>query len=147
MPDAAAFEATVHGFRTVPTRKVVQITVEAPIEQHAKLAAIAVHGAWVVVARLDPEKAEPEKRQRAWAELTPTAQAAIRCDDPEFHRFLSQRYGDWNPRLRRSTETAAVFIRERCGVKSRADITGNEQATAAWRGLDVEFLDWQRGCR
>jgi hypothetical protein len=50
---AAAFRATIHGLKTVPTRKVCQLTVEFPIEQLAQVAQIADHGAWVAIARLN----------------------------------------------------------------------------------------------
>src|SRR5262245_32356308 len=52
MTDAAAFRATIHGLRTVPSRKVVQVVVEAPIEHLTLIAKVAEHGAWVGVARL-----------------------------------------------------------------------------------------------
>lgn len=65
MTKPAMFEATVHGFRTIPSRGVVSITVEAPLEKHAEIARIAEHGAWLVLARLDPEKVNNGKEGEA----------------------------------------------------------------------------------
>lgn len=56
MTDPAAFQATIHGLRTVPSRGVVQVVVEAKIEELPSIARIAEHGAWVAVARLQEPK-------------------------------------------------------------------------------------------
>lgn len=115
----AAFRATVHGFRTIPSRGVVSVTIEAPIEQHAEIARIAEHGVWVAVARLDPSKvsqqeeasddkprpttpspsrtekagARPENA-RPFSSLPLSQQAALACDRAAFRRFLADTYKD-----------------------------------------------------
>src|SRR6185312_3773933 len=104
---AAVFQGTIHSFKTIPSRSVVSITVECPIEQLADIARIAEHGAWVAVARLQNGKevqvipapqamASPDtgKPKREWRDLQPAAQAGIRCEDPIFQAFLKEEYPD-----------------------------------------------------
>jgi len=147
---SAAFQATIHGFRTVPSRGVVSITIEAPIEQHAELAKIAVHGAWVAVARLrDPETAAAQPRQdenkntagakRDWRDLSPQQQAGIRCAEPIFAAFLKEcRPDDWH-----EAPDAAECVRLICGVQSRSELATNQKARVIWKQLDDQFSAWK----
>lgn len=60
MNPPAAFRATVHSLRQVPSRKICQLVLELPIEETASVAAIAEHGAWVGIARLqNPDDVRP----------------------------------------------------------------------------------------
>lgn len=146
MADTAAFQATVHGFRTIPSRGVVSITVEAPIEEHARIAEIAEHGAWVAVARLSKEGNPPSKTlQQLYANVqeerkkpNPLAQRiAMTCNEPAFATFLSEKMG-------RSGDVAAN-VRKLCGVQSRKEILPGTDAAQKWDELHGKYLGWQRG--
>jgi hypothetical protein len=163
MNNAAAFQATVHGLRTVPSRKVVQLVLEFPIEELSRVAGIAEHGAWVGVARLqlpegspelsrderEPEKllpagerppqSKPKRERQPWAQLAPSQQAAIRCGDPLFRAFLEWKY----KRLMRGEDDAAVFVRGYCRVKSRKEIIEGDKAADYWKVLEGCFDDWK----
>jgi hypothetical protein len=156
----AAFQATVHGFRTIPSRGVISITIECPIEHHAEIARIAEHGAWVAVARLQEPKevmpnhqplsptvdarpdqdqhSKPDRAKRDWRDLGPAQQAGIRCDEPSFTAFLKeQRADDWY-----ETMDAAACMRLICGVDSRAHLATNQRARVIWHQLDQEYQAW-----
>lgn len=162
MTKAAAFQATIHGFRTVPSRGVVSITIEAPIEQHAEIAKIAVHGAWVAVARLQdskevmpntqssvqrldarPQPSQPQagaKREKIdWRNCPPAQQAGMRCDDPVFAAFLKEQYGAYWINY----EDAAATVRDICEVESRKELATNQKALVIWHQLDRHFQAWE----
>ena len=160
MTKAAAFQATVHGFRTVPSRGVVSITIEAPIEHHAEIARIAEHGTWVAVARLkEPKEVMPDtelkstfetipaqddqerpaRGKREWRDMPPSQQAAIRCGEPVFWAFLREKY-TYKPA---SADDAAEAVRDLCVVPSRKDLNSNHQARAIWFAVDSAFQAWK----
>jgi len=155
---AAAFRATVHGLRTVPSRKVLQLTLEAPIEELANIAAICEHGAWMGVARIQnppddlsggkeaggafrPGSASPPplvpeapKARRHWDDLSPAQQCGIRCADPIFRKFLEENYGqEFN-----DEGSAAMFMRDYFRIESRSDLTAKH-----WSAFDKTFQAWK----
>ncbi len=87
---------------------------------------------------------EPKERKR-WDELPPAQQAAIRCGEPEFQRFLSDRNGGAYPV--RDAGTAAHYIRMACGVESRADFNIDMAAKTKWERLENDYWAWQRDPR
>lgn len=154
----AAFRATIHGLKTVPTRKVCQLTVEFPIEELARVAAIAEHGAWVGIARLEEpglsqkeqarepgrlktpvprrqESAPADAEPRPWDALPLPTQAAIRCNDPLFRAFVRER--------KKWPLDAAAYVRSACGVASRSFLTLDNKSGTNWRAIDSEFLSWK----
>jgi hypothetical protein len=146
MSAPAAISGTFADFRTVKGRKVAQLVIEVPIEQ-ADAALLALGGVprpddakWVALARLDTSKAadEPRKNRKAWADLPPSQQAAMRSDEGAFWKFLEKNYdrSTWSP------EAAAEHIRQLCGVHSRRDLNDNHKARVLWHQLDREFLVW-----
>jgi hypothetical protein len=164
MTAPAAFQATIHAFRTVPSRGVVSITIEAPIERHAEIARIAVHGAWVAVARLqnsetevmpnpttkhdtvsghDNAQPQPDSPRQAgakrdWRDIPPAQQAGIRCDEAIFAAFLKeQRSDDWH-----ETREAADCVRLICGIASRSELGVNHKARVIWNNLDAQYQAW-----
>lgn len=166
--DRAAFRATIHGLRTVPSRKVIQLILECPIEQQAEIARIAEHGAWVAVARINPEQereAMPVERKRIsgttetpprsdsnpkpvgaekrpWNELAPAQQAGILCGEPAFWTFLNEKYDHMLPDVRDATR-AAIVVREICGVTSRRDIATDTRARGAFYSLNEQYRAWK----
>ena len=140
MNRAAAFQATIHGFRTVPSRGVVSITIECPIEHHAEIAKIAVHGAWVAVARLQMPEEKPPDEKRNWRELPPSQQAGIHCNEPTFAAFLKENHpDDWHE----AGADPAECVRLICGVESRSELATNHKARVIWTQLDNEYGAWK----
>lgn len=154
----AAIKGTFSDFRTVKSRKIVQLIVEVPIEE-ATSALNTLGGVpnpadsvWVAVARLketsEARKAEdqdgeaggvetsgrasasPSAPKRAWADLPPSQQAAIRCGEPSFIRWLQAA----------DAEHAAMIVRRDCFVDSRRDLDTNHRARVLWHGLDTEYM-------
>jgi len=142
---AAAFRATIHGLKTVPTRKVCQLTVEFPIEQLPHVAKIAEHGAWVGIARLQEtpaqqeQPAEPVKDRRKFNEMPYPQQAALRCNDPVFRAFLRETC-NYEPI---TADEAAEAVRELCDVASRSDIKPGTKAETRWLWIESSFDAWK----
>lgn len=161
---AAVFRATIHGLRTVPSRKVVQVIVEAAIEELPLIARIAEHGAWVALARIEErevmpaESNEPQPETKPERSPTPAAraprerkpfdelpiaqQAGIICNEPPFWLFLSERFNLRDDK--RDAESAAIYVRNLCGVTSRSEIANNKDSRAAWSGLLLAYRLWER---
>ena len=136
---AAAFQATVHGFRTVPSRGVISITIECPIEEHARIAEIAQHGAWVAVARLERKPDIPAKP----AGLKSYAQeAGAMCASAEFQTFLGNEYGTLGIRFKE--DDAIVLVYQHCNISSRKEIIEGTPAAAKWSDLMARFEIWRR---
>lgn len=126
------FKATIHGVRTLPSRKVVQIVVEAPIEELAHIASVAEHGAWVAVARLEPPgKEEPADKPARAKSLS--QQAGALCANPVFWAFMKAA----------NAEECAEFVRHDCDVESRSEIKTGTRAGAAWLDLVSAFHGWE----
>lgn len=68
-----------------------------------------------------------------WSTISPVKQAAIRCTDPVFCKWL--RVAD--------AEKAAAEVRHRCNIKSRAELALGGVALSLWRDLDAEFIAWK----
>lgn len=147
MTKHAALPGTFADLKTVKTRSVVQMIIEFPIERGADV--VAMFGfpqpgqeVPVAVARLNVapqiEHAAPAGK-RAWHELPPSQQAAIRCDDENFIRFLEKRAGP------EAASDAAEYVRGHCGVTSRANIKAGTPAAHQWFRLDGDYQRWMRG--
>jgi len=144
----AAFRATVHGLRTVPTRKVCQLTVEFPIEELPHVAQIAEHGVWVAVARIQevaattplaaaggeapdapPTVSPPPKIKQG----TLAYQAVKACRDPVFWKWLEVP----------NEQTAIARVYELLDIESRGEIIPGTRAGAAWQMLESKFTAWR----
>jgi hypothetical protein len=138
--NSAVFQATVHGLRTVPSRGVVQIMIEAPIEQLPRIASICEHGAWLAVARLYSEGVSTPHTNPPPATRRGSAQtSAILCKNPAFWRFIHDVYQyDVS-----NEDQCADIIRSLCGVKSRGEFLLNEEAERHWQGILAEYDLWQ----
>lgn len=86
--------------------------------------------------------AQPTER-REWRELQPSAQAAIRCNEPVFWAFLRE---EMNQRVADS-DTAATAVRKICNVNSRAHFNTNHVARVLWHSLDQKFTLWKEAER
>lgn len=169
MSTAAAISGTFADFRMVKGRKVCQLVVEVPIEQ-ADAALRALGGVpqphvdrWVAIARLNetpagagqdgeaspsgvPEgsrpAASPSAPKKAWHEMPPSQQAAIRCGEEPFWRFLERMNLTAHLGARVDAAYAAETVRRLCKVKSRADLDQNTGAAERWNRIDTDYLVW-----
>lgn len=119
-------------FDAVPTRKVVRIAIEAPIEQAdeilRKLGGYPdpSNARWVGIA---PLKAEPENTLKG-GKLAQSA--GILCSERAFQQWCDASNAD----------EAAEYIRTRCGVKSRAFLDHDESASRHFRQMKLEYEAW-----
>ena len=88
---------------------------------------------WCGIARLDLKKAAsepaPAKERRKFVDLPIATQAGIIANEPAFWRWSG------------TTEEhyAAMFIRQRCNVKSRADIKEGTESYAIWQDMLSDY--------
>lgn len=157
--DAAIFQGAYTDLKFVKTRSVCQVIVELPIERAADF--VAAFGAPlpgaeipVALARIDPknpasdprnapDKASADKERRPFKSLALAQQAAMRCNEPEFQRFIAERlYGPGNDVLIESP-MAASEVRHICDVTSRSMISGAGESGRKWLALDAEYMEWK----
>jgi hypothetical protein len=121
MTEQRAIKATYSDWRTVKSRKVLQIVFEVPLEQQddvLKMLGAPMPGEekWVAIAMLAQTltiDAKPSQPKR-WVEMSRPQQAGILCSDPRFQGWvLDQPEGPEDP---------AAFVRWFCNVRSRADL-------------------------
>jgi hypothetical protein len=139
----SAIKATFSDFKLIKTRKVAQLVMEVPIEQ-ADDAVKALGGLptfaeeqWVGIAPLKPEAASKPapKQSDRWGDLPAVKQAAIRCQDEGFQRWLVAGTG-----FDATAENAATRVRSLCKVSSRKQICeGNEFALSKWQNIDTAY--------
>ena len=149
MSAPAAISASLVDVRNVAQHKCVRLEIHVPAEQAGLVLAAfgwptSVDPVPVAIARLDLSKAvsdapeKPNSPPRNFADLPAPQQAALRCNDPNFQKFLVSD-GD--------AEKAANRVRLICHVKSRSELATNADARAKWIELDDAFYRWQRGFR
>jgi hypothetical protein len=89
----------------------------------------------VAIARLDLKAAagqlEAPKHTKRFADLPLPQQIGMRCNEPEFWRFLDPNCA--------SSDTAADIVRAHCGVESRSEIKPGTEAARLWSELDAGF--------
>ena len=133
-------------FKIVPTRSVVQVIIEVPIERGGEvtdLLGFPRPGAEmpVYILRLREEAArasqeaaaiehQPEPLPRKPAKLAQIA--GILCNSGAFQKWSGNK----------NAEEAAEWIRGHCNISSRAELDGNEDAAAIFRELKGEFDAW-----
>ncbi len=128
----SAVAGTFVKFDAVPTRKVVRVTVEAPIEQANDILRNLggypdpANARWVGIALL---KAEPENTLKG-GKLA--QEAGILCTQKAFHQWCDAT----------DVDGAADYIRTRCGVSSRAHLDHNQAAAREFHELKREYNAW-----
>lgn len=161
MSDTAVIAGEFCTFRHVQGRKVLQIVIEVPAEAAGSVfAKLGMPGSGegipVAVARLQtaPEpiaKPDAPKERRPFSELPYSQQAAMRCGEGEFSRFLADKYPThWAVAVVTSAPEepcAPIVVRDLCAVASRADIVKGTPAGGKWEAIEAEFYAWQRGIR
>lgn len=156
MTAPAAFKGNYANLVTRKTRGVCVIEIEIAIEQMQ--AFVAAFGAPlpgveipVAIARLQPDKPSSEprkgngeavpKERRPFGSLPLSQQAAMRCGDEGFRRFLAERDKIWGPPY--TPEAAATRVRDICGVSSRSFIVEGDKTGDRWLALDGAYQDWK----
>lgn len=143
---AAAIRGTFSDFKIIRGRKCAQLVIEVPLEEADRaLAALggipqAATERWVAVARLNESAVQiEEKPKRRFSELSPAQQAGIKCQEPSFWRFLN---GRDDVDSISSADSAAMWVRFECGVKSRADLNTDPASAERWLSLLREYETW-----
>lgn len=141
MTDATHFEGIKYSYRQSKDGIVISFLVQ-PHDVSTELATAPLGERYMVAfARIgDDEKpiAQPnqgpvgkEKLRTPWHELKPSQQAGIRSRDADFWRWA---------RLD-SYDEAVRFIREYCGIASRAELDTLDGARMKWQQLDRNFME------
>lgn len=165
MSKPAAFRAVYSDFKLVKTRGVIQVIFELPVEQsdaaYEVLGGMPVAGKerWFGIAAIKPETEvmspdhesnskpatrpdqEPPRPDRAkrWNDLNPSQQAGIRCGEPAFQSFLTERYRD---DFHEAAGDRAECVRLICDVSSRSELDTNHKARVIWHQLNDQYEAW-----
>jgi hypothetical protein len=87
-------------------------------------------------AVVQPEAPKPERK---WREVPLSQQAAIRCGEPLFRKYLEARYhGCYN-----TDDAAAEKVRHLCRVASRSEISIGDFSGKVWAIIDDDFRAWK----
>ncbi len=144
MTAPAAIQGDYVDLKFLKSRKVCQIVIEVPIEAGATFVAAfgtpnPATGVPVALARIDPTaKAEPVKERRKWDELSIAQRAGIMCNEKGFQMFVGER----TKRTEVTVDDAAQYVRQQCGVNSRAHIEGKPDAERIFNDLQTSYNVW-----
>ncbi len=135
-------QGTFSDFKTVKTRKVLQVIIEVPLEKTSDVIKILgspqPHAETpVAIARLKVDPGKQQKQQETQNFSVPQ-RVAITCGEGLFHKFLHEK-GLNIP----SPDHAAQHVRNVCGVTSRKDIQPGTIAFRKWDKLYGEYLAWK----
>lgn len=108
----------------------------ADMDQRLTNAAMGTRFMAALVEVGDDEQPKPNKMD--WREMTPASQAAIRCGDQQFRKYLAAEHGLET----KDKEEAATAVRNLCGVASRMELATNHKARALWHSIDSSYRDW-----
>lgn len=171
MTEPRVIRADFANWRPVAGRKVLQLILEVPIEQTADVMEklgfpLPGESKWVAVALLDENGPVAElvdaadlksadesrvgsnptgahhKERKPFASLPLSQQAAIRCGDPDFRKFLAR---NDKQILMYDADMAADEVRHQCGVTTRGALNdvNNASARAQWTALDAQYQSWR----
>ncbi len=76
----------------------------------------------------------PPEWDSDWEKLGPVKQAGTLCGDKSFWKFLAVGNKD----------NAAQIVRDRCRIKSRAELATDVSAQKIWRQIVADYRAWQR---
>lgn len=158
MSAPAAISGEFATIKHVPSRKVYQLVIEVAEEaaQHAfDTLGMPGHGGHIALARLvEDARVKPEhvKERTPFTDLPLSQQAALRCAEPYFYRFLTTKFRPdaivpFDPKLDQNTPPSVPMLRHHLGIGSRRDLDLFEEKAKAWLALDAEYYAWQRGRR
>lgn len=136
--------ATFSDFKIVKGRKQAQFIFEVPLEG-AQSALEALGGVpqpdsaqWVGIAPVDADKAQKPAEKPKGGKLA--QRAGILCGEASFWMFLDREHS--YPAT--NSAAAASFIRDRCNVKSRADLDHSDDAARAFAEINSNYRHWMR---
>lgn len=138
--DARAIRAVFAETKPVKTRGVVQIILEAPQREYLEILQtlgnpVPEESIWVAVARLDMEGVRVAKEK---TEADKAIQrAALLSQKGAFQRWSRTEDG----------EGAKAWIRQACGVKSMAELKGNQSALQAYLTMEGRFREYVEGMK
>ena len=171
MAKRAAISGVYSDLKTVKTRSVCQIVVEIPIERGKEIVdafgfpqpGSEIH---VAIARLNGEagsnnisakapstEAPVSPTKRSFDELPYSQQAALKCQDAAFQKFIAERDPAFNVASvdiftndpeERAKQITAKIVRRYCNVESRSEILPDTDAGERWNSLMDEYHLWQQ---
>ena len=173
MSDAAVIQGSLVDVRNIGHDKAVVLKIHVPAER--ALAVIEAFG-WptqvspvaVAIARLvesevrrnesvesdsvhdAKEETAPVVDRPARPPSSPAAQAGFLCKTPRFQQFVAERISAKQPLgalTEISRDRAADYVREFCGVRTRALITPGTEAEQRWLLLKSAFKAWEAAPR
>lgn len=168
MTKRAITQADFVDTRRVKGRKVLQIICEVPLEQEQRIMETLgwpnpATGLPVAIARLDPSVAKggqsdtapspsvsdggsdsPVQPKKRFSELPRSAQAALKCKDPEFQVWLAEKYkAAWDSAYYENdshSETAAILVlKAALGIVSRKSLDSVERHAEAFDRILTDF--------
>lgn len=142
----------------VPTRKCWKLTIEvdeANIAQVFQVLGYPTSGESISVgiARLT-HAPKAEKPKRHFNDMRPSQQAALKCRDAEFQRFLRDSYtetwrevdaGDEHEIGERAELTATATLKTILDIASRTELDLHKEDAEHWDQLLGSFEAWKRG--
>lgn len=145
MSDHRVIKARYADWRTVKGRKVLQITLEVPLEEQADVldmlgAPMPDRDMWVAVARLSEAQ-----NANAFKGGALSKEAALLCQSGAFRRWVLLQLADEGIEGNMpDADGAAAYVREWCGVESRAMLDHVDEAGRRFREMKGEFDLWMR---
>lgn len=138
MTKPAALQADFTSYKPVPSRKVLQLVFEVPLEtqeQTFKVLGYPTPGesTWVAVARLDTkpqaqaEGATAPNKTHSWDTMSRSQRAAVKCGDRGFQIWLCNDHRPQNGRCwpqpgMTATEKADLVLKESLGITSKREL-------------------------
>lgn len=144
---ALAFEAKKISYRQTKEGEVISFLLHpndrpvdllnAPLGQRYQVAAVALNDD--DTAKEPESQARPARAKRSWDEMSPAQQAGMLCQDESFRKYLRTEYRSSIS----TTDEAARFVREYCGVASRSQINVHDTtANDCWQVLARNYRAW-----
>ena len=150
----AAIHAEYVDYRTVKTRKVLQIILEVPIEKarelHTKIGypGIDENQIFCAIAKLniltvDEPEAEPEKPKKS---LSISQKCALTCNKELFWRFMEHKLGYSKRQVAfqiANSQECANILRTFLDIGSRSELDRDPLAAERWSILSAEYEHWK----
>jgi hypothetical protein len=140
MSAANSFEGKLHAFRRTQEGVVVSYVVH-PSDVSAAMATASLGTRYMIAFAEVGDDGKPvtapspandvvkSDNKKTWDELAPSAQAGIRCGEPQFWEFADVKDADG----------AARFVRGFCRVASRSEIAPGTEAARLWMHLERDY--------
>lgn len=135
-----AVQARYADWRPVKGRKVLQIVLEVPLERQGEVltmlgAPMPDRDLWVAIALLTDQQNDTYKGGKL------AQKAGILCGQGAFRQWAAT-VGEYDGIAMLDADMAADFIRERCGVSSRAHLDHDQVAAKNFNEMNREYEAW-----